>query len=207
MFFNTLPSIFCSIGLFFIPESPKYLFNKGRHEDGLKVLQKVYSMNTGKPKDTYPCEYINSDEKKEGQVNGISEKLKLMARQTISIFNGEHILKTLKFSFVAFFVTLVGAGLHMWLPPVLDYMTAFKNETLTVCDAMNLVRNQKANLTKEDKCMVEKDVTQFKIMFFINTSFLVFFVVTAALTTFVGGKLKTSLGRHVLKTSILGEYL
>lgn len=162
-------------------------------------------MNTGQPEDTYPCEYINSDQKQEEQVSGINEKLKLMARQTIRIFNREHILKTLKFSYVAFFVTLVGAGLHMWLPPVLDYMTTYKDETLTVCEVVNFVRNQKANQTNEDRCMVEKDVTQFKIMFLINTSFLVFFVPTAALTTFVGGRLKTSLGRHVLKISILGE--
>lgn len=203
---NILPSIFCSIGLFFIPESPKYLLDKGEQEQCIQVLQTVYSMNTGNPKDLYPCECIHSNNQKEDQIDGIIEKLKLMVKQTMIIFNREHICKTLKFHFVSLSLTLVGAGLYMWLPPVLNYMLTYKEEKLTVCDVVKLVQKKNANLTYEEKCMVEKDVTQFKILFFINIAYLVFYALTSVLTTILGRRLKTSFARHILKLSILGGF-
>ncbi|KAL5291413.1 hypothetical protein ACFFRR_010674 [Megaselia abdita] len=200
---NTFPSICCSIGFFFIPESPKYFLDQGRQEDCIKVLQKVYSLNTGNPKDTYPCNSIVFHEA-EDRMFGITEKLKLMSRQTITIFNREHILQTLKFSFVAFLISMIGAGLYMWLPPVLNYMVTYEGEKHTVCDVVKLVKVKSSNLTYEEKCSVEKDLTHFKIFFFINVAYFVFFVMTAVLTTVVGKRLKTSFGRHILKTSVLG---
>nr|CAI5835076.1 unnamed protein product [Callosobruchus analis] len=38
----------------FMPESPRYLMSSGNNRKALKVFQKVYTINTGKPKDTFP---------------------------------------------------------------------------------------------------------------------------------------------------------
>lgn len=166
----------------------------------------MYSTNTGNPEEIYPCECIDSQQQKEDRIYGIFEKLKLMGKQTLTIFNRDHIFKTLKFHFVSFSITLVGAGLYMWLPPVLNYMTTYKEAKVTVCEVVKLVQVKNVNLTYEDKCLVEKDVAQFKILFFINVAYLMFYFVTAALTTAIGRKVKTSFGRHLLKISVLGEF-
>lgn len=44
-----IPSLLTSILMMSLPESPKFLLAKGEKEDCIKVLQYVYSKNTGKP--------------------------------------------------------------------------------------------------------------------------------------------------------------
>lgn len=36
------------------PESPKFLMSQDRMDDALKVFQRIYSINTGKPAEEYP---------------------------------------------------------------------------------------------------------------------------------------------------------
>lgn len=47
----TLIGILC---LCFFPESPKFLMSQNRNEKALEVFKKIYSVNTGLPKDNYP---------------------------------------------------------------------------------------------------------------------------------------------------------
>lgn len=51
-------SIFPFLGLlstlFLLEESPAFLLEAGMPEKSLKILRKIYSSNTGKPKDTFP---------------------------------------------------------------------------------------------------------------------------------------------------------
>lgn len=37
-----------------MPESPKFLMSQGRNSEALQAFQKVFHINTGKPKDSYP---------------------------------------------------------------------------------------------------------------------------------------------------------
>lgn len=49
-----LPSLISSLCLFVIPESPKYtLLYKGQ-DDTIRILSRVYSINTGNERETYP---------------------------------------------------------------------------------------------------------------------------------------------------------
>ncbi|XP_012227333.2 synaptic vesicle glycoprotein 2B-like [Linepithema humile] len=48
---STLLGIIC---LCFFPESPKFLMTQNRNEEALEVFKRIYSMNTGLPKDDYP---------------------------------------------------------------------------------------------------------------------------------------------------------
>lgn len=204
---NAIPSIVCSMGLFFIPESPKFLLCKGNYEECLRVLRRIYSMNTGNSEECYPCQSICMEQEKNESSDGVMEKLKLMGRQTLSIFNKDHILKTLKFNFIAFSMTLVGAGVYMWLLPVLKYIVSFKDQNLTVCEAIKLVKEKNSNTTLEENCKMERDITQFKILLFINIFYFICFIIAAIISTVVGSRLSTNFGRHILKISILGEFL
>lgn len=49
-----LPMLLGAFCLCFFPESPKFLMSQDRNEDALEVFKKIYSINTGLPKDNYP---------------------------------------------------------------------------------------------------------------------------------------------------------
>lgn len=51
---SALPSFLGAIGHTTLPESPKFLMSCGRNHEALEVLQKVYQINTGNPRDQYP---------------------------------------------------------------------------------------------------------------------------------------------------------
>ena len=54
VFFLFLPSFVSCIGFSYLDESPKFLMSCGRQEEALKIFRKMYSMNTGNPKEMYP---------------------------------------------------------------------------------------------------------------------------------------------------------
>lgn len=47
-----------------MPESPRFLMGQGRNSEALLVLQKIYQINTGQPKDNYPVGAISNYKKK-----------------------------------------------------------------------------------------------------------------------------------------------
>ncbi|KAH8381388.1 hypothetical protein KR093_003933, partial [Drosophila rubida] len=58
LFACALPSFISGLVLLVMPESPKFLISQGRNAEALQVLQKMYYMNTGKPKNTYPIKSL-----------------------------------------------------------------------------------------------------------------------------------------------------
>ena len=45
-----------------MPESPKFLLIKGRHDESLKILKMIYSKNTGDSPDKYKVEMLTVDD-------------------------------------------------------------------------------------------------------------------------------------------------
>lgn len=50
----SIPILIGVVCLFMFPESPKFLMSQDRMDDALKVFQRIYSINTGKPPEQYP---------------------------------------------------------------------------------------------------------------------------------------------------------
>lgn len=55
---SAIPSLFSGIAHSFLPESPKFLMTMGKNQEALESFKVVYSMNTGKPKNTFPVSLI-----------------------------------------------------------------------------------------------------------------------------------------------------
>lgn len=49
-----LPGIVGSVGLIFMPESPRFLMSSGRYAEALDVMRTIYAWNTGADKTAYP---------------------------------------------------------------------------------------------------------------------------------------------------------
>lgn len=49
-----VPSLLLGFWLFYFPESPKFMMECGDYDEALKVLQDIYTINTGDDRDNYP---------------------------------------------------------------------------------------------------------------------------------------------------------
>ncbi|XP_034485624.1 synaptic vesicle glycoprotein 2C-like isoform X2 [Drosophila innubila] len=79
LFVCALPSLFSGLLITALPESPKYLMSQSRNVEALQALQRIYHINTGKPKDTYPIKSLilevpSRDAQKDEVIYTIGEK-------------------------------------------------------------------------------------------------------------------------------------
>jgi hypothetical protein len=51
---NAVPSITAASILYFLPESPKFLFTNAREEEAVEVLRRMFTLNTGRNFEEYP---------------------------------------------------------------------------------------------------------------------------------------------------------
>lgn len=53
-----IPNLIASFLIaYHLPETPKFLFVKGREAEALEVLKMMYNKNTGKPMEEYPVSF------------------------------------------------------------------------------------------------------------------------------------------------------
>lgn len=128
----SLPSFIVAALLFLLPESPKFLISKGRHEDALEVFRGIYMMNTGKPKEQYPVKQLLVEEnlhskpmtQKQIEAHEAKSKTRRMLSDMIEHSKQLFIPPILKFTMISITINFtfhIGYyGLMMWFPEMFN---------------------------------------------------------------------------------------
>ncbi|KAL7729643.1 hypothetical protein ACLKA6_007921 [Drosophila palustris] len=58
LFVCAMPTLISGLFMTVLPESPKFLMSQGRNVQALRMLQRIYRINTGMPVDTYPIKSL-----------------------------------------------------------------------------------------------------------------------------------------------------
>lgn len=95
-----LPSIICFVVMLFLPESPKFIFSQGDEKNTIKILEKIYRINTGKdPKIYNVTALIQDSDFKQKHLTLSSHKtsslLRSMWNQTSPLFKKPHLKNTM----------------------------------------------------------------------------------------------------------------
>ncbi|CAO1413974.1 unnamed protein product [Diamesa serratosioi] len=148
-----LPSLLCGLGLLMVPESPKFTFSQGEEERTLKILARMFSINSGRPAEEYSVMGLildSSDSKKvlitatsSGNSNSM-ELLKSMWNQTAPLFQHPHLKNTTIACVIQFCIFTSSNGMYMFFPEILNRMAEFTNESSnssTICDILDATRN------------------------------------------------------------------
>lgn len=109
-------SILALLGLFILPETPKYVLCQGDHDGALQILRSIYAQNTGRPASDYPVKQIimQSNGASLSNISGFKDALKMIWSQTTPLFYRERCLHTINICLIMFSVFCVSQGVFMW---------------------------------------------------------------------------------------------
>ncbi|KAK6617628.1 hypothetical protein RUM44_005216 [Polyplax serrata] len=118
---SAIPSLLSSIGLLFFDESPKFLMCKGRNEEALLIFQKIYSANTGKPKETFTVkslkeEQMDGQNRSEAKDDTIKQILWTGWRQVTPIFRKPYLFRVILPCLIQFLTILGMNTIRLWAP-------------------------------------------------------------------------------------------
>lgn len=147
-----LPSLIIGIVLIFMPESPMFLLLKGRHEETIEILQKIYEQNTSNPRRSYPVRRVTVANIKMQTVSSGSawRTLKDICiqswRQSNALFSRSLLRTTLLMLFINFAIQFGYYGLWLWFPELFNrlqiYYNDHPNDKVSVCDLTDFKGNE-----------------------------------------------------------------
>ncbi|XP_036143143.1 synaptic vesicle glycoprotein 2B isoform X2 [Monomorium pharaonis] len=170
----SIPSVVGLLTAFMLPESPKYLMAIGRSDAALKLLKRIYCMNTRQPADTFPIKALFVQQKTQLARPMLEASLE---RMRISLYNTKLLLTTTAylpaFGFVSFlqFGSMLGFNtMRLWVPHLFIILNNFDqdNWTLkhrrqpTICEMLDvnatLPARQYLNCSNFDDWTINPDV-------------------------------------------------
>lgn len=154
----SIPSFIVALLLLLLPESPKFLISRGRHDDALEVFRGIYLMNTGRSKELYPVKQLYIDgpthnvnvKEKKDQIE-VKEKSKTSRMLSDIIEHSKELFVPPILKFTAISITInftfhIGYyGLMMWFPEMFNRFDEWSRDN---------------NNAEADICQVTAYVTQ-----------------------------------------------
>lgn len=191
-----VPSIVSAVlMILFLPESPKFTFSQGDEARTLKILQKIFKSNTGKPLDEYPVKSLTKDaEFEEGNRKIDSGFFSFMWTQTSQLFKHPHLKNTLTACYLQFTICVCGNGFFTFFPEIINKVFVWMDEnsstSLTVCEIIETFDQNERNITdlinEEVTCVTKLDTSVFINIAILSCAFSISWLLTSILVNRTG---------------------
>lgn len=183
-----IPSLLALTGLFFLPESPKFLLLKGKHEECIAILKQVFHLNTGEAKMSFPHKEITSEEPPDKvKLNSLKDTLLNMGKQTVQLFKGKLLFKTTHINFIVLNTAIIGGGVAMWLPSILTDVMGSDNNVKTVCGSVMLRASRSHNVTVASvDCTDDLNILPFVVMSIVSICMFAISLITSTIVNLIG---------------------
>ncbi|GAB0098019.1 hypothetical protein DMENIID0001_137090 [Sergentomyia squamirostris] len=185
-----LPNLFCAISFFWLPESPKFILAQGHQTDTINILQRIYSINTKKSRETLKIcaiiheeESLSSQKDSEQNTKSVLRVLRSIYNQTAPIFMGDHLRKTLIACTLQFWMFFTGHGLYLFFPDILNRVAMYidqagENYSATICQAVVETTMDIKHMVTADNttCQQQLDTSAFEHSIVLEVLYTVGFV-------------------------------
>ncbi|XP_055295579.1 synaptic vesicle glycoprotein 2C-like [Sitodiplosis mosellana] len=133
---TTIINLISAIVFTFMPETPKFLAAVGRKEEAVKVLSRMYAINTGEPKEKYPVKSIENVTigNNLSDAKGICDFLSLVIEQTKPVLQKPLFTNTWKLCYIILVMFSIGHGTFMWFPDFLMQLQRYEGIPKTLCE-------------------------------------------------------------------------
>ncbi|XP_056644325.1 synaptic vesicle glycoprotein 2B-like isoform X1 [Diorhabda sublineata] len=191
-----LPEIVVTFWFTRLPESPKYHTGRGNPKEALKILHKMYFINTGNSPDCFPVKYIICEGDSHRRHNTIVSRgkmyrvLKEVGDHLKQLFQKPLLWRTFLISSIMFSNMFGLFGLGLWLPELFikfeRYQTLYPNTTASIELLSNLpLDGENSSETSFDTSVIMSTVAT-------GTAALIFNAVSCLLSTRISSKTMTS---------------
>ncbi|KAJ8919146.1 hypothetical protein NQ315_012132 [Exocentrus adspersus] len=192
----------------FMPESPKFLMSAGRNEEALRVFQKIYKINKGKPANTYPIKVL-VDENVLSKVTPNKDSVeKKMTKNIVSglytikpLFCRPHVLRIVHVCMNTFIMFMSINTLKLWLPQLFqtinDYEYLHGGYSSSMCEMLENTITESANNSTSCSVNLDNSSVYVKSIIVGCTSILSFFL-AGTLISFLGKK------RLIVSMAVIG---
>ncbi|XP_044761381.1 synaptic vesicle glycoprotein 2B-like isoform X2 [Coccinella septempunctata] len=194
---SSVPPLLGGIVFFFLPESPKFLMSIGRNEEAMKVMQKVYTLNTGKPAETYPIKKL-IEERKPKENDAEVEVVETNSKKTFSrgfsqvkpLFIPPLLQKILLVCLLQMMQMMSLNTLRLWLPQLFqainDYEYYNNGTSADLCTMLETIRPK--NVTTSGECVVNTNIKVYVNAMIVSTVTLLGYIVAGSLINYLGKK-------------------
>lgn len=183
-----VPGLICGLALFKLPESPKYLVSAGREEECLEILKQIYSINTGKDKETFPVSQVLKDidiamspKTVIDKSNPVASLLRAMWNQTIPLFGREYIRITLLVCLIQFVIFSTSNGMYMWFPDILNSVMKFEStnngEPAYICEIYKKTLHEIYNNATKTECVTKLEIQTYTYSLLLELTYILGFAV------------------------------
>lgn len=159
-----------TISLYLLPESPKFLLLQQEHDKVLRILHKIYKLNSRSH--VYPVSKIELDEIITNSQNEQKKFFQQLWSQTSPLFKTPFLKSTWKLSFIMFIIFAASSGFFLWTPEILNQLLEYPN--YTVCEVIDTVVGKRLNST-EGSCTSSISINEgiYEITFLMGLFFSV----------------------------------
>lgn len=182
-----VPSLVSSLLLLKMPESPKFLLGQDNQKAAIEILKTVYSINTGKERESLK---LFSIIKEESSVNIKETNMYSSIKAQISpMFQKQFLLSTLIACFIQFWINATGQGMYLWFPDIINRVADFLNENphqrVTICEIIEM-KTSFNNSTELMECKGTLDTSTFQIAFLLEIFYVIGFALIGSIISTVG---------------------
>lgn len=167
-----------------IPESPKFLFTQGLHDEALKVMQKIHKINSN---ENFEVSSISKDENEIVLVKN-SNFFKFVFDQTKPLFNKTHLRNLLTASYLQFGYCLTCNGFWTFFPETLNKVYLWLDDnsgksSSTICEVFH---DYEVNQVNEEICIKKLESSTFINLVLLQSIFLIGWLVTSFFINRIG---------------------
>lgn len=185
---GSLPGLIGAIAFLYLPESPKYLFSRGKTTEATSVIKTVYGVDQEVSSSTNEPLYVDSNDK------SISF-LKSLWEQTSPLVKPKYLRTTTIVCMLEFVCMYSAFGMVIWFPDIVNsIMEHVKDERgmASLCEIYGnkFTRNQTGSI-----CIDSFDISTYKYSIILESMYLLSYFITFILS------------RHISNNNLISEYL
>lgn len=157
--------------MLFMPESPKFTFSKGDEQKTLKILERMFTCNTGKSPESFGVISLKKDEEFEESTGKRSNSfIHFVWTQTVPLFKHPHKKNLLTVCFIQFCIFNTSNGFWTFFPEISNKISLWKRDSShvssTICQILDDERM--TSMSNGTICITKLEPSAYENLFILN---------------------------------------